>query len=776
MTRKGGPRRGAGSKRPGGPKKPAGQKKPGGSKKPAGQKKAAGKKKSAGSRKPTARKQSAGSKGQKGSHGSKRQRRSKDSKVGAHQILRYVTEAADRPLKPKELAQALGVRRTDYPDFRSLLQRLVADGKLYRQRHGRLGAPQDLNLAIGRLEVTRAGHGFVVPDDGPPDIFVRARDLGGAVEGDRVVARVEQRPEDRNPRGRVIQILERAHSEVVGIFHARPGYAWVEAHEPKLGVDFFVPPTETSDADEGDLVLLEVMDWGDGDPRPVGRISRVLGAPGDPGVEVLAIQLGYELPESFSPQVEEAAALVAQRGLRPEDIEGREDFRQELVYTIDPADARDHDDAVSIQPLKDGTTWVGIHIADVSHYVQEGGPIDLEAWERATSVYLVDRVIPMLPHALSSDLCSLVPDENRLTLSVLLRVDPEGQIVESRFARSVIRSRHRLSYDDAQAILDGEREAPPELTHSLRELLRVSRAFRRQRLERGSLDFDLPEARVILDAAGEPQDVQRVLRLPAHQLIEDLMIAANEAIPQWAIREGIPLLYRIHEDPDPERIESLQTLAAEFGLSVPRSGVRPIDLQRLLNAVQGETHESLISMATLRSLARARYSPGNEGHFGLASSAYAHFTSPIRRYPDLVVHRQLSRWIEAPASARSMSLEWLDATARQASARERSAAEAERDSIELKKIQFMERHLGDHFEATISGVASFGFFVLLDRYQVDGLVHVSSLGDDYYRFDEAQHALVGRRRKQKFRLGDAVEVQVVRVNREERKIDFQLVE
>lgn len=695
--------------------------------------------------------------------------------VGAKEILRHVREEADRPLKPRELAQALGVRRADYPDFRALLQRLVADGKLYRQRQGQLAAPRDLNLRIGRLEVTGGGHGFVVPDDGPPDVFVRDRDLGGGVEGDRVVARIEHRPPNRNPRGRIIQIVERAHSRIVGVFHARPGYAWVEAHEPRLHVEFSVATSETGDASDGELVLLDVLDWGDEDPRPVGRVARVLGAPGDPGVEVLAIQLGYELPEAFPPEVEEAAARIAERGIHPQDVEGREDFREQLVYTIDPADARDHDDAVSIQVLPNGGAWVGIHIADVSHYIEHDGAIDLEAWERATSVYLVDRVIPMLPHALSSDLCSLVPDQDRLALSVLLRVDESGRIVEARFAKTVIRSRHRLSYDEAQAILDGERDAPEPLATSLRELLRISQAFRQQRIERGSLDFDLPEARVVLDAAGEPEDVQRVLRLPAHQLIEDLMIAANEAIPAWAIREAIPILYRIHEDPEPEKLENLRALAAEFDLSIPKRGVRPMDLQRLLDSVRGEPHEPLLAMATLRSLAQARYSPGNKGHFGLASSAYAHFTSPIRRYPDLVVHRQLARWLEEPAIARSLDPEWLDATARQASAQERRAAEAERDSVELKKIQFMERHVGDHFEATISGVASFGLFVLLDRYQVDGLVHVSTLGDDYYRVDERTHALVGRRRKRTFRLGDPIEVQVMRVDREERKIDFQLV-
>ncbi len=429
--------------------------------------------------------------------------------------------------------------------------------------------------------------------------------------------------------------------------------------------------------------------------------------------------------------------------------------------------------------LRTGGVRVGIHIADVSHYVQEGDALDAEAWERGTSVYLVDRVLPMLPHALSSDLCSLVPGEDRLTLAVYLTVDRGGALQATRFARAVVRSAHRLSYEEAQLTLDGEHTAAarrdPGLRDDLRALLRVSRRFRKRRRERGSLDFDLPESRIVLDDEGAPVDVRRCERLDAHRLVEDLMIAANEAVANWAIEVGAPVLYRIHEEPNPERLDTLHLLAGEFGLSFPRRNPRPRDFQRLLDAVKGRVEEAVISVQVLRSLAKARYETNNEGHFGLASAAYLHFTSPIRRYPDLVVHRQLTRWLTDPGSARGMSREWLAETARHASEREENAERAERDSVDVKKVEFMERHLGDHFEGTISATARFGFFVRLDAYDIEGLVHVHRLAGDYYVHDPAKHALRGRRTRRSYRLGDPVEVQVVRVDRESRRVDFDLV-
>lgn len=598
------------------------------------------------------------------------------------------------------------------------------------------------------------------------------------MDGDRVTVRIDDRGR-RGPRGIVIEILDRAHSHVVGVFHGERGHGWLDATRPKLGIDVLIPARGRGAAESGDLVVVEVTDWGEEGPGPAGRVERVLGPSGDSAAAVLAIQVGYGIPDAFPEAVEEAATALAARGIRPADLEGRVDCRRDRVVTIDPADARDHDDAISIERLPDGARRIGIHIADVSHYVREGDGLDAEAWERGTSVYLVDRVLPMLPHALSSDLCSLVPGEDRLTLAAFLTVDRRGTLRGTRFARAVIRSAHRLSYEEAQEALDGETTPATErdtgLREDLRALLEVSRGFRDRRRARGSLDFDLPESRIVLDEEGAPIDVRRRERLDSHRLIEDLMIAANEAVASWAIEEGVPALYRIHEEPNPEKLDTLRLLAGEFGLSFPQRNPRPRDFQRLLDAVKGRVEEPIISVQVLRSLAKARYETRNEGHFGLASPAYLHFTSPIRRYPDLVVHRQLARWLAGPARAREISGEWLSATARHASAREENAARAERDSVELKKVEFMERHVGDHFDGTISATARFGFFVRLDAVDIEGLVHVSRLAGDHYVHDRTKHALRGRRTRRSYRLGDAVEVQVARVDREALRVDFDLV-
>ena len=385
----------------------------------------------------------------------------------------------------------------------------------------------------------------------------------------------------RGPRGTIVEVLDRAHRHVVGVFRAGRGHGWLAVTQPKLGIDVFIPGRGRGDAESGDLAVVEVTDWGEEGPGPAGRVQRVLGPADDPGVAVLAIQVGYGIRDAFPESVEAAAAALAARGIRPADFEGREDCRDDRVITIDPADARDHDDAISIARLTGGGARIGIHIADVSHYVREGDRLDAEAWERGTSVYLVDRVLPMLPHALSSGLCSLMPGEDRLTLAAFLTVDRRGGLRETRFARAVIRSAHRLSYEEAQEALDGGHtpatERDPGLREDLRALLEASRGFRGRRRARGSLDFDLPESRVVLDEEGAPVDVRRRERLDAHRLIEDLMIAANEAVANWAIEKGAPVLYRIHEEPNPEKLDTLRLLAGEFGLSFPQRNPRPRD-------------------------------------------------------------------------------------------------------------------------------------------------------------------------------------------------------
>lgn len=694
----------------------------------------------------------------------------------AGRILTFLREESTRPLKPKELARELDIPEDRFEAFHETLREMKEQGLVYRQRKGRYAVPERLNLAIGRLQVTRGGDGFVVPEGDDEDVYIPERHLGTAVDGDTVVSRIEKRPAKRNPEGRIIRVLERAWPQVVGTYHPKRNYGFVAAEEPDLQKDLFIPPDFAGGAGDGDVVVVEVLDWGEDEPNPVGKVVEVLGRPGEPGVDVLSIIHGHNLPLEFPPEVQADADRTSEWGIQPEDIEGRDDFRDRLTFTVDPPDAKDHDDALSVRRL-DGDRWeVGVHIADVSFYVSPGSKLDDEALERATSVYLVDRVIPMLPHELSADLCSLVPDEDRLTMSVVFTVDDAGNVLESRLTRSVIRSDHRLSYDEAQALLDGEREGSEELVSALERLRALSRAVRRRREGRGSIDFDLPESRVVLNAAGEPTDIQRVLRLDTHLLVEDLMILANETVAHHAESEELPFIYRVHGEPAEENLDRLRELAATFGFHLPRRKIMPRDLAGLVDAMDGTDQEQLVNTATLRSMQKAIYSPANEGHFGLASEAYAHFTSPIRRYPDLVIHRQLGRWLRDPEAARSTDTERLEEISEHCSQRERRAMQAERDSVDLKKIEFMERHLGGTFEGTISGVTAFGFFALLDEFHVEGLVHVSTLEDDYYVFVEEQHALIGQRKRRKFQLGERVEVQVARVDREERQIDFELLD
>ncbi|HEX6925460.1 MAG TPA: ribonuclease R [Longimicrobiaceae bacterium] len=698
--------------------------------------------------------------------------------IKADLIIEYLRETAGRPLKAKELARGLKVPEVDYPEFKAQLQRLEDEGLLYRVKKQRYAAPEKINLVVGRLQTIRSGAGFVVPEDGAEDLFIPWQAMGSAVHGDRVIARVEKRRRGQRREGRIIKVLERARGTIVGIYHPARNFGFVVPEDRKLTRDVFIPPGQESGANDGDVVLVRISSWGDEHLGPAGEVETVLGHRAEAGVDVLAVVYGHGLPIDFPAEVTEEAERLRERGIRPEDLEGRRDLRDEVVFTIDPADARDHDDALSIRPVGDGRWRVGVHIADVSHYVREGTALDAEAMQRGTSVYLVDRVIPMLPEALSSDLCSLVPDRDRLALTLFLTVDEEGRVHEHELVRSVIRSRHRLSYDDAQSVIDGERSVDRETDEAIRTLVRISRALRSARERRGSLDFDLPEARVVLNTRGEPTDIQRVLRLESHRLIEDFMLLANETIARHAVRSRLPFLFRIHERPDADRLEQLRDFVATFGYRVGRRAEpRPKDLQQLLVRVQGRPEENLISTVVLRSMKQARYSHDNAGHFGLAAEHYTHFTSPIRRYPDLVVHRLASRAIiDGERLPESLREEALPTIARLSSERERVAVEAERDSVDLKKVEFMERHLGDEFSGTISGVTSFGLFVLLDDYFVEGLVHVSSLEDDYYVFLEEQFALVGEHTRRRFQLGGAIRIRIAAVDREERKIDFVLAE
>ena len=693
--------------------------------------------------------------------------------INTEPIINHLRSEARHPVTAKELANDLGVAEADLGGFKDLLGRLVDDGLLYRVKGQRYALPRKINLVVGQLQTIRSGAGFVNPEEGT-DVFIPSNGLGSAMDGDRVVARVERKRRGDRPEGRIIKVLERSRETIVGVYHPSRSFGFVVPEDQKLNRDVFVPPGQESGAKDGDVVVVRVTSWGDAKRGPAGEVERVLGRLGDPGVDVLAVAYGHELPLDFPDEVNREAERLAERGIRSEDLEGRHDLRGQLVFTVDPAEAKDHDDALSIRRTEDDLWEVGIHIADVSHYVVDGGVIDQEAFLRGTSVYMVDRVVPMLPEALSADLCSLRPHEDRLAVTLLVRMDDDAEVRGQQVVRSVIRSAHKLSYDDAQAILDGGAGASEEVAEALRDLLALSRKLRARREARGSIDFDLPEARVVLNTAGEPTDIQRVLRLETHKLIEDFMILANELVDREAGKRRLPFLHRVHEAPDADRIETLRTFLGSLGVRIPDKPT-PKDLQSALTKFDDRPEESLVSTVELRSMKRARYSEKPLGHFGLATDHYTHFTSPIHRYSDLVVHRILTTaFVDGERISEEMRTEVLPGVARRTSERERVAVDAERDSIDLKKVEFMKQHVGDEFDGTVSGVTSFGLFILLDRYFVEGLVHVSSLGDDYYVFLEEQFALVGEHRKRRFRLGDRLRVRVAGVDLENRKIDFSL--
>jgi ribonuclease R len=698
-------------------------------------------------------------------------------------VLEYLARSK-RPLKLKEIAKGIGIGDESYPALKESMARLTEGGRVYRIKSQRYALPEQINLVVGILDSTRRGAGFVVPEkkkEGEPDIFVPPHKLGGAVHGDRVVARVEGRRERDKPEGQIIQVLERARTRVVGTVQRGKRFGFVVPDNTRLGFDVYVAEGDLEKAREGQKVVVEIEDWGDGSKSPEGRIVEVLGDPDAPGVDILSIIKTHELDQDFPADVERSARAI--EADFEAEAKRRLDLRDKAIFTIDPHDAKDFDDALSIEQLSDGLFEVGIHIADVSHYVEEGGIIDQEALERGTSVYLVDRVIPMLPEHLSNGLCSLKPDEDRLAYSVVVTIDGQANVRKTAFHETVIRSRFRLTYQEAQEMLESRppREELKQILWQLQTLGRLAKVLKQKRAARGSLDFDLPEAIVELDDEGFPIDIQESVRLDSMRLIEEFMLLANETVARHASRLEVPLIYRVHDRPAPEKIDRIREFVAVLGYQLPKPKQGRLDPRafgEVIEQARGKREEELINTVILRSMKQARYQVENIGHFGLAATHYAHFTSPIRRYPDLEVHRTLKK-LEAGErwkKDRERQIARLDRIAEHSSIEERNAVEAERDSIDLKKVEFMERHLGDEFEGKISGVTSFGIFVRLDQYFVEGLIHVHDLSDDYYEFHEDKFALLGRNTGRRFQLADPVRVRVDSVDKDRRQIDFALIE
>jgi len=695
-------------------------------------------------------------------------------------ILELLKRLAGQTLSLRDIVKRLGLSVSERATVRRLLRSLAAEGKILAFRNQHYSCSAGAGSVVGVLSVTTRGMGFVSPErrlgEGgetePPDISIARQNMGSALPDDRVEVHVIREQFGRRE-GYVVRVLERRSETLVGRFlHQRKG-GLVLPRDPRIDRNIVVthcPPRDVLQDDQ--WVVARITQW-TAWPEPLyGRIEDILGSDGDRGLDVLLIVRDHGVVPEFPGDVEHEAARLSLR-LDRSSLENRKDLRDWFVVTIDPEQAKDFDDAVSLEMLDGGRRRLGIHIADVSHYVAEDATVDCEALERGTSIYPVDRVIPMLPERLSSDLCSLRPHEDRLTMSVIVTFDVHGEMLDYDLFRSVIRSRHRLTYRQVQDLFDA---APAQTILSFADAHAMLLAMRdlaatlaARRKNQGSLDLDIPETDVVLDAMGRVGDLRRAERWESHRLIEQFMILANEVVARHLTHRGLPVLYRVHAPPDPEKLERLRPFLKAIGVRLP-AGDGPVSqrsLQRILDSLDRLEAGPILHSLVLRAMMRAAYSPKNVGHYGLASSCYCHFTSPIRRYPDLVVHRVLGVLLDHGKVAAEQIGHWreaFDEIARHSSEREERANEIERDAVKVKSLEFMRQFIGEEFDGIVSGVLSFGFFVELVQYPVEGLAHVRELHDDYYRLVEEELSLVGESSGRRFRFGDKVRVVVTRVD------------
>lgn len=700
-------------------------------------------------------------------------------------ILRLLASPKYRPLTQGEIAQALdGPARAELADT---LQRMERDGRIARVRKDRYILPDEADLLAGVLQIHTSGAAHLLSErPGEPDLFIPAEHTGTAMNGDRVVARImregieERRRRGRGEKGdasqgRVIRILEQAHSTIVGTLQmTKQKFHYVIPDDPRIVHHVYVHPgsaTLPRRPEVGHKVVVKLDPWESRHVNPEGEIVEVLGPANAPGVDMLSIIRKHHLPVDFPSDVLDEAARVRDQIPRQE-VERREDLRDQLILTIDPDDAKDFDDAIHVEQTGNG--WrLGVHIADVSHYVPSGSALDREAFARGNSVYLVDRVIPMLPETLSNGICSLRPDEDRLVFSAFIDFSSGGKIKSARFGRSVIRSARRFTYKEAFAILQKRPGNPIE--EKLHTAWALASVLRQNRFAAGSLDLDFPEVKVRLDGEGRPVRLEKVENDISHQLIEEFMLAANEVVARELKNRNVPAIYRIHEDPDAEKLADYRELALSHGYKVGDLTQRR-EIQRLLTAVRGKPEEFALKLGLLKSLKRAAYATKPVGHYGLAKVNYTHFTSPIRRYADLVVHRLLASLTDAPRKAPRPAPVALDAAAEHISKTERTAADAEKESVKLKKMEYFQAQLAarkpEAHPAVIVDVRNYGLLVELPEFLVTGLVHVSALSDDFYMFDSARLRFVGKRNKKSYGIGDRMPVIVSRVDVHKQQIDF----
>jgi ribonuclease R len=699
-------------------------------------------------------------------------------------LLQYMKEETYKPLTVQELESAFGIQdSSDFKDFVKALVKMEEKGLVVRTRANRYGLPEKMNLVRGKLTGHAKGFAFVVPDEpGMDDIFIPPTETHNAMHGDTVLVRVSSASSGQRREGSIIRIIERGVEQIVGTYVESKNFGFVIPDDKKFANDIFIPKEASKGAVEGHKVVVKLTTYPEGRKSAEGEVVTILGHKNDPGVDILSIIHKHGLPIAFPDEVLQQANAVPDT-IDESELVNRRDLRGETIVTIDGADAKDLDDAVTVTRLANGNYKLGVHIADVSYYVKEGSPIDREAAERATSVYLVDRVIPMIPHRLSNGICSLNPRVDRLVLSCEMEIDGEGHVVSHEIFQSVIKTTERMTYHDVNRILvdqDEETRARYETLVPMFELMEeLAAILREKRMKRGAIDFDFKESKVLVDENGKPTDVVLRERSVAERLIEEFMLAANETVAEHFHWLDVPFIYRIHEDPKEDKLRKFFEFITNFGYIVKGTAnqVHPRALQEIIEEVQGKPEEMVVSTVMLRSMQQAKYDPECLGHFGLSTQFYTHFTSPIRRYPDTIVHRLIRTYLIEGKLDEATREKWnaqLPEIAEHSSKMERRAVDAERDTDELKKAEYMEDKIGEEYDGIISSVTNFGMFVELGN-TIEGLVHVSYMTDDYYRFDERHYAMIGERTGNVYRIGDEITVRVVKVNKDEHSIDFEIV-
>lgn len=698
-------------------------------------------------------------------------------------VYAFIQEEDYKPLRSREMASFFCVPKKERKMFHDILDELVAEGKVIVDKSGRYRLPEE-NINIGKFMATSRGFGFVRMEEQEDDVFVPEPYINNAFDGDTVMVQIFKEAAGRGKRreGKIIRIVERANQTVVGTFTRNHHFGFVVADREKFTSDVYIPKGKTMDAVTGHKVVVQIEDFGDGDRNPEGRVVEILGHVNDPGVDILSIIRSFGLPEEFPDEVMRQVAGIPDE-VTGQDIAGRIDFRERQTVTIDGEDAKDLDDAITLMKKEDGGYELGVHIADVTNYVTEGSPLDREALKRGTSVYLADRVIPMLPHKLSNGICSLNEGVDRLALSCVISYNKEGKIMDSRIGESVIRVDRRMSYTDVNAIVtlhDEETEEKyKELVPMFETMKELAGILRKNRKKQGSIDFDFPECKILMDRQGHPVDIVPYDRNTATRIIEEFMLAANKVVAEDFFWQEIPFVYRTHEYPDIEKVKELAALARSFSytLKVGNEEVHPREIQKLIENIEGTEEEVFLSRLTLRAMKRAKYSTENEGHFGLATKYYCHFTSPIRRYPDLQIHRIIKETLHNGLSPKRQEHYGavLPEVARASSDLERRADDAEREVDKLKKTEYMAAHLGETFWGVISGVTSWGLYVELPN-TVEGMIRLGDLKDDVYDYDSENYKVLGRYSGREYRLGQKIKVQVANADTFTRTIDFVIPE